>query len=220
MIIPNVSNLPASERYHELQVRYQNEQNDVKQLEVKLSENALFVGDSICKGYSVFGIVSANNVFADGTIGARNVLEQEVFWYGKRYHFTDALEKAAPKRVYFSMGMNDVNMTSSAEYAENYKTVIDLTLNSTDADIVVFAVTPVNSNFTSNARIDEFNAALSEMISSTYTERVTFVNYAYMFKSSDNRLTAGLDNGDGIHLIPETYHMAMMEVGVQLGLYE
>ncbi len=207
-----------SARYNELLAKYRADPEKVKTLEGKLSENALFVGDSVCKGFSVFGIVDAGRVFADGTIGARNLLDSEILWYGKRCRFTDALEKTAPKRVYLSMGMNDVNMTTAEEYAENYRKIIDLTLNTTKAEVVVFAITPVNSNFTANSRIDKFNSSLYEMISKNYKERVRFVDFAYMLKNSAGKLSAGLDSGDGIHLIPDVYHAAMIEVGGKLGL--
>lgn len=207
-----------SARYNELRAEYRADPEKVKTLEKKLSENALFAGDSVCKGFGTFGIVNAGCVFADGTVGARNLLDREILWYGKRCRFADALEKAAPKRVYLSMGMNDVNMTTAEEYAENYRKIIDFTLSATKADVVVFAITPVNSDFTANSRIDKFNSSLYEMISKNYRTRVRFVDFAYMLKNSEGRLSAGLDSGDGIHLTPEVYHAAMIEVGEKLGL--
>lgn len=43
------------------------------------------------------------------------------------------LQKANPKNVFFWMGMNDVNLTTAEEFCENYRAIIDIALENSDA---------------------------------------------------------------------------------------
>lgn len=186
--------------------------------EKKLIENSLFVGDSICRGYSAYDIVSAKNVYAAGNVGARNFFEIEIPYYGQRQNYVTVLKSQKPRRVFLSMGINDVNMTGKEEFCENYRKIIDATLENSDAAVYVCAITPIDSDFSSNARIDSFNLALKSFISANYPSRVRFIDCGYVLKNSDNRLAAGLDSGDGIHLMPEAYHVLLLKICETLGI--
>ncbi len=184
----------------------------------QLAADSLFVGDSICMGFAAYGLVDWKNVYAAGSVGARNFFDSDIKYYGEIKPYNEVLAEKDPKRVFTWMGMNDVNVTSAAVYAENYKKIIDYTLANSEAEVIVFAMTPVNSDFTPNERIIENNAALKAMIKDSYIERVKFVDFAYVFTDSFGKLCEDYDSGDGVHLVPDVYYLAMIEICDQLGL--
>lgn len=183
-----------------------------------LAADSLFVGDSICSGFGTYGLVDWKNVYAAGSVGARNFFDIDIKYYGEVKPYNEALAEKNPTRVFTWMGMNDVNVTDAATYAKNYKGIIDYTLENSEAEVIVFAMTPVNSDFTSNEKIASFNAALKSMIEENYTERVRFLDFAYVVTDSLGYLNTGYDAGDGVHLVPDVYYLAMIEICDQLGL--
>ncbi len=182
------------------------------------ADKTLFVGDSICRGFSAYNIVKARNVYAAGSTGARNFFDKDFYYSGKETSYKDVLAEVAPERVILWMGMNDINMTSAAEYCENYRKIIDITLENSSASVYVCAITPINSTFAENSRIDAFNLAMKRYIEENFGQRVSFIDFAYLMKNENNQLSQGLDSGDGIHLAPECYYIAMLEICKQLNI--
>lgn len=115
------------------------------------------------------------------------------------------------------MGMNDVNMTSAEQYCENYKKIIDLTLENSDADVYVCAITPISDlKFTRLDYINEFNDAIKHYIMRNYEERVHFVSFADPLKTPDGLLNDEYNGGDGIHLGKKAYFIALHELNKQI----
>lgn len=183
-----------------------------------LADSSLFVGDSICSGFSSYGLTPWKNSYAAGSVGTRNFFESEIKYFGEVKSYKDVLAEKQPQRIFLWMGMNDVNVITSVEYAKNYKEIIDYSLENSDAEVCVLAMTPVNSDFTPNKRIESFNEAVKNMISTDYTERVRFIDFAYVVTDSNGELCANYDAGDGVHLAPDVYYLAMIEICDQLGI--
>ncbi|MDE6726496.1 MAG: SGNH/GDSL hydrolase family protein [Oscillospiraceae bacterium] len=178
---------------------------------------SLFVGDSICLGFSAYGVIESKNVYATGSVAARNLFEYEMYYRNEVAEYIPVLEKVKPENVFLWMGMNDVNMTSSAEYCTNYKKIIDTTLDNTSADVYVCAITPIcNLNFTRLDNIINFNNAISEFIDTNYTERVYFVDFTEPLKTDSGTLDSQYDGGDGIHLTSKAYYIALHEINKQM----
>lgn len=211
-----------NQRFLELEKRFSYDSNGricLSEAEAEFADKSLFVGDSICRGFTAYNVVKAKNVFAAGSVGARNFFDMEFQYYGQPAAYSDVLEQTEPERVFLSMGMNDVNMTSAKEYCENYRKLIDFTLGHSGANVYVCAITPISKlEFAENSRIDSFNLAMKNYIAENYGQRVSFIDFAYLMKNSDNILSKGLDSGDGIHLAPECYYIAMLEICDQLGI--
>lgn len=208
-------------RFLELEKRFSYDANGkicLSEAEAAFADKALFVGDSICRGFTAYNVVKAKNVYAAGSVGARNFFEMEFQYYGNKTGFDEVLEKTSPESVILSMGMNDVNMTSAQQYCENYRKIIDYALEHSSANVYVCAITPINSNFTEHSRIDAFNLAMKNYIGENCGQRVKFIDFGYLFKNDENMLSKGLDSGDGIHLAPECYYIAMLEICDQLGI--
>lgn len=186
----------------------------------KFADKSLFVGDSICRGFSAYNVTKSQSVFAAGTVAARNFFDKDFFYNGQAISYKDLLGKIQPEYIFLWMGMNDVNMTSAAEYCKNYEKIVSLTLANSAAKVIICAVSPINSNFTDNTVIDEFNLAIKQYIPENFSDRVSFLDFAYLFKDSSNSLSKGLDSGDGIHLAPECYYAAIAEICRQLNITE
>lgn len=86
---------------------------------VQLSDCA-FVGDSICSGLFVYDVLPKDMVVATGNVGIRSLREYTFDIGGGTYTALEALKVIDPKYVIFSMGMNDINMTSEETYCQNY----------------------------------------------------------------------------------------------------
>lgn len=181
--------------------------------EEKITEESLFVGDSICSGFWACGMISGKNVYATGAVGARNLLEYEMYYRNQPAKFVPVLKKTQPKNVFLWMGMNDVNLTTAEEFCENYKTIIDLALENTDADVYVCAISPIrNLEFTKLEYIDEFNDAISAFIEAEYKERVYYIDFTAPLKTEAGILDEQYDGGDGIHLSTRAYYIAIHEI--------
>ncbi len=81
---------------------------------VQLSDCA-FVGDSICSGLFVYDVLPKDMVVATGNVGIRSLREYTFDIHGGTYTALEALKVINPKYVIFSMGMNDINMTSEGD---------------------------------------------------------------------------------------------------------
>ncbi len=208
-------------RFLELEQKFSYDSNGkicLSESEAAFADKALFVGDSICRGFTAYNVVKAKNVYAAGSVGARNFFEMEFHYYGQPTGYAEVLEQVKPETVILSMGMNDVNITSAQQYCENYRKIIDFTLEHSSANVYVCAITPINSQFAEYSRIDAFNLAMKNYISENFGKRVGFIDFGYLLKNPDNMLSSGLDSGDGIHLAPECYYIAMLEICEQLGI--
>ena len=172
-----------------------------------------FVGDSICSGLGHYGIIPMTNVIAQGNIAARNIFDFTFTVDGSELSLVSALVNLNPEYVVFSMGINDVNITSEEEFAENYREILSTTEGFLpSAKLIVLSVTPIamDSTFTSNENIDSFNEALSEMIEEN--DKWTFVDVSAELKNSENALKTDYSSGDGIHLSPDAYYAVLYQL--------
>ncbi len=179
--------------------------------EMEFVNRSIFVGDSICKGYGTYNVISFDHVYANGSMGTRNFDEYTFTHRGEEVSFDELLERTAPELIFLSMGMNDINMIHPSQYRENYAGIVDRALSESSAVIYLCAMTPVDSNFTSNERVDYFNNELKQLAES-YPERVYYVNYGVHMLNDDGVLNNQLDGGDGVHLSPYAYRIALWEI--------
>lgn len=180
----------------------------------EFTKHSVFVGDSICKGFSEFKVVGSKRVYARGNLGARSFFDYN-FYYGEEQEeisYSEVLSRTAPEFVFLSMGMNDINMTNEEQFCENYSKIIDLTLAESGAAVYLCAITPVDSEFTTNYRVDCFNLKLKLYIEENYPERVYFVDFGKHLRDEEGKLREIFTSGDGIHLSPYAYYIALWEM--------
>lgn len=173
----------------------------------------VFVGDSICSGLKLYEILPSKNVVAQGNVAARNIFDFS-FKVGKEeLSVLSALVNLKPKYVVFSMGMNDVNITSEKTFCDNYGELLSLTEGFLpEAKLIVCSVTPIttDSKFSTNENIDSFNSALKEYLDET--EKWTYVDITRELKNSANALKTDYNGGDGVHLAPAAYYAMLYQI--------
>lgn len=178
--------------------------------------DTVFVGDSICSGLRVYGILPDDNVVAKGCVAARNIFEYTFDVRGSEIGVAYALSVLKPRYVVFSMGMNDINMTTPEVYCENYDNLMQ-TIRSVLPNTVFYvaSITPIaaDSEFSSNERIDLFNATMKAHLEGTGSG---FVDVASGLKTWGNALNPVYSGGDGIHLAPDAYYVYLNQLCDQL----
>lgn len=178
-----------------------------------LLSRCVFVGDSICSGLKVYDILPAKNVVAQGNIAARNIFDFTFIVDGGEQSLLSALVALKPEYIVFSMGMNDVNITSQDEFVQNYTDLLTMTESFLpDAKLIVLSITPIdrNSSFTANENIDSFNEKLSQALAES--EKWLYVDVTPELKNSANALKTNYSSGDGIHLAPDAYYAVLSEL--------
>ena len=185
----------------------------------KFLDGCVFVGDSICSGLRVYKILPANHVLAKGSVGVRNIYTFK-FTVGK--YETDvltAIKSQNPKRVIFSMGMNDINMTTAKQYCSNYQNLLtDVQKALPSAQLYVASITPIaaDSTFSTNTKIDTYNATLQSFLSKY--PGWTYVDVTKEMKNQWNGLKSEFSGGDGIHLSPAAYQAYLWQICQQLNV--
>ena len=171
--------------------------------------DTVFVGDSICSGLRVYKILPDDNVVAKGCVGARNIFDYTFPVRGKEFGVTYSLSLLKPKYVVFSMGMNDINMTTAEKYCENYDNLMK-TIHTVlpDSRFFVASITPIAADckFSTNAKIETFNSTMKEHLANS---DYTYVNIAEGLKIWDGSLRTSYSGGDGIHLAPDAYYVLL-----------
>ena len=180
--------------------------------------DCVFVGDSICSGLSVYKILPKNNVCAKGCVAARSIFDYKFSVGGSNVGLITAMKTLKPKYVIFSMGMNDVNMTSAEKYCENYKGILTKVQDALpDAKLYVASITPITttSTFCTNSRIDNFNSTIKTYLANNYPDW-GYVDISSLLKNQYNALISSYTSGDGIHLAPKAYTAILYQVCAQL----
>lgn len=167
------------------------------------------VGDSIASGFGVYEVLDNSYDFATGNLGARSITEYNFSYGGVGGTYIDALTAAQPAYIYLSMGMNDVNIITSDEYAEIYKGIINKVREiCPDSNIIVAGITPVSaeSTFTANSSIQIFNEKLKTVAESFASPNIIYFDAgSYVMDEATGALRYDCDGGDGIHLSYAAY---------------
>lgn len=196
------------------------EEEDIALINEKYIESMAVVGDSISKGYSVYGRLPQEVVLAKGSVAVRNILNNKFEYGSYELDLLEILKRRKPTYVFTSVGMNDILVSSEEDFVSNYIDFIDKIKEATpDSKIIVMAITPVayGNDYTSNETIDSYNEALRKMVIESGHEYLYFLNAAKYLKSDNNCLIDELSGGDGIHLSSSAYDtllsymFAMME---------
>ena len=170
--------------------------------------DCVFFGDSVCKGLSSYDFIPAVRCFAKAGVAARNITDFTFELNGEEISFEEALAQTGAKHVVFSMGMNDLNMTDEAQYAENYLALLDKAAEiRPDVDFYVMAISPVtvDSQFAYNSRINKFNQTLGDAVADR--ENCRFVDAGTELKNDNGALHEAFCADDqGVHLTAAAYY--------------
>ena len=145
------------------------------------------------------------------------ILSSPVFYDGEKIAFIEAVERAQPRVLVLSFGLNGINRWSRdpEAFLRNYRALIDgILARSPNTQIILQSVYPVGENecfslpvHTLNAQIAALNGHI-ESLSKEY-ENVDYINTAELLADASGALSPEYDIGDGIHLTNEAYRIIL-----------
>ncbi len=184
--------------------------------EENLKNEMVFIGDSICYGFSAYDIIPEKQVFAKGSVAARSIHDYDFeIPTGGSGDIIDAIAATTQTYLIFSMGMNDVNVVTEEQWTSDYQDLLEKAAQvRPDAKILVLSISPVRntSDFCTNSKIDTYNNALKTMVESAGKDNWMFVDTSVELKNQYNELKFSYNGGDGIHFAVSAYTSVLWSV--------
>ncbi len=173
-------------------------------------DDAVFIGDSITTGISLYDVMSNTTVYASTGVGLSNVLTKEFASVGGTdMTVPDALRAAPPKKIYLLLGANSL-AGDLDEVAKSYASVLD-TIRSCapDALLYVQSVFPINEELyavkyngsITNEIIREFNQKLLKICE----EKKIYYLDLYSFFADESGQMPSEYTPDGLHFNSAQY---------------
>ncbi len=166
----------------------------------------VFAGDSIAtglyaseyNGISMMDISGSNRVVAYKGLNTMTYQTTPVFDGEPGLDHVIGLQ---PYRVYFMLGINEIEWRSVSAIMKNYREIIETIQEEVPAtDLVVLAVSPVSRSVASSRtgfkNISRLNAQLKAMAKQY---GIRYYDYTASFKDSSGYLKSQYNSGDGIH---------------------
>lgn len=182
-------------------------------------KDAVFIGDSILKGFKLWASPYPNNVIADQNVGLDQI-------YGdKDVYYTTATQKTTlwkaveqklpnPAKIYVLLGTNGIPGYDNEKHIVYYNDLITkLKAKYPDAIIYIQSVTPITKevstkrspNFTTK-KINAFNELILKMAKE---QGVYYLQIENVLKDENGYLKSEYDAGDGTHM-PKEGHKAVL----------
>jgi len=182
-------------------------------IEIALSEpveeeyfnDALFVGDSITSGFTIYDMFEGFNAIYK--VGVNPMSATKISFTttssGKELSMSEAVKYYNPRKLYIMLGTNGINWASSDELLSGYRELIKL-LKSENPDcmIIVQSIPPVakwvaqqKPSF-SKENFDIYNAGLREMC---IEMGIYFLDINAAFTTEDGYLSSDYSAPDGVH---------------------
>ncbi len=145
------------------------------------------------------------------------ILSSPVFYNGEKLSFAEAVERAQPRVLVLSFGLNGIMRWSrdSESSLRNYRALINGILSrSPSTKILLQSVYPVGENTSFALSVKDLNEQIKNLnthisaLAKEY-ENVDYVNTAALLADPSGALNAIYDNGDGIHLTNEAYSIIL-----------
>jgi lysophospholipase L1-like esterase len=145
------------------------------------------------------------------------ILSSPVFYEGEKLSFVDAIERAQPRVLVLSFGLNGITRWSRAPdaFLRNYRALIEgIIEHSHHTKIVLQSVYPVGKNNCFSLPKEELNRQIESLntqisaLSKEY-ENVAYVNTSALLADASGALLSNYDIGDGIHLTDEAYRIIL-----------
>lgn len=173
-------------------------------------EDALFIGDSILKGFKSYVSPYPSNVIADQGAGLNHIyLEKDIYYVTPAEATTlwKGVEQVLPnaEKIYVLIGANGVpglSNTKSMSYYEDL--IIKLKERFPGKTIYACGLTPITSELSekrapdfTTEKLNDFN---NQLYSMCQTYGIYFLQTDEWLKDSDGYLLPNYDGGDGLHL--------------------
>lgn len=176
---------------------------------------ALFVGDSLTTGISLYHVMDNAQVIASTGLNPNTILSKPIIRdaQGTLHTVLEAMSGSKPDKIYVELGVNGLAWISLEDFTARYEELIDaIRSQHPDALLYVQSILPVTrekslgeNGIYSNEKIDAYNTALMNLCEE---KGVAYLNLAEAFKESDGALAPGA-SPDGIHFGADYYERWM-----------
>ena len=148
------------------------------------------------------------------------ILSSPVIYEGEKISFAEAVERAQPRVLVLSFGLNGITRWSRdpEAFLRNYRVLIDGILSrSPNTKILLQSVYPVGENESFSLSVNELNKQIENLnahilsLAEEY-ENVDYINTATLLSNSSGALSPNYDVGDGIHLTNEAYRIILLHL--------
>ncbi|SDN40035.1 GDSL-type esterase/lipase family protein [Acetanaerobacterium elongatum] len=175
--------------------------------------DAVFFGDSVTDGISLYSVMSNAKVIAYTGINPATALTREVIKSGgdKKISMIDALKNANPSKIYIMMGINAIGMEKEA-FISSYEKMLDAIIaQHPNAIIYIQPITPVTSAYEqskentygiTNVKINSYNA---DLLALAGKKKVYYVDVSEALKDENGALPSEASPKDGIHFGKKYY---------------
>lgn len=108
-------------------------------------DDAAFIGDSRIDGFRLYSGITNGEFIVHTGLSIFQVDSREITYKGQKMKVLDALGKGSYKKVYVSMGINELGMYNDQGYHDRFaKLVDDIRAQQPDATIYIQLLIPVN----------------------------------------------------------------------------
>lgn len=175
-------------------------------------DSCAFVGDSIMEGFSAYGFLPENQVFASVGLNPYQLNTNAIQTYYGSVTALSAVLYAKPENLYIMMGMNGVAWDINNDMTSEIGTFIDnVKASLPSVNIYLMSVTPVSAEREAkasaadgkilNSQIDDFNSSL---LSLANEKNIHYLDVNSYLKGSNGCLPSDVTS-DGIHISKAVY---------------
>lgn len=175
-------------------------------------KDSLFIGDSRTEGLLLYSKLPNWATFYSKVGLNVKTAQSDAFINldGETLTIFQALEKKKYKRIYLSLGVNELNWPSEDVFYEEYKNVVDgIAKRQPDATIYIQSIIHVSQEHSdsepleNNARVNAYNKVIK-----TYAngKNIKYINLNPCFDDENHALVAE-STTDGIHMKPQYYEL-------------
>lgn len=174
--------------------------------------DAAFIGDSRIEGLSLYGGLAEGDYITSTGMSVFQVDTREITYKGQKMKVLEALGQKGYKKVYISLGVNELGMHNDQGYYDHYlKLVQDVKAQQPDAIVYIQLLIPVNdqkcreskiANYITNEQIEVYNELLYQIAEE---EQVFLVDPAEVIVDPTTGEPPYDATGDGVHFYRSSY---------------
>lgn len=183
-------------------------------------DKIIFLGDSTTYGLKHYGVLSegedTHQVWTpdSGTLTLSYQSVATIVYPEDESEITikDAAERAQPEMMVITLGVNGVSFMGEADFKREYTDLVQAIQSvSPDTKIILQSIFPVSEDYEyvssiNNVKILDANRWILAVAEAT---EVKYLNTISVLLGEDGWLPSDYNNGDGIHLNPESFGMVL-----------
>ncbi len=186
-------------------------------------ENCVFIGDSITLGFSSYGVIPEQNVYASIGMNIDKINTEAIpimlrdendpsVYSIREMTILEALEVSRPETIYIMLGSNGIVWLSNEHMISRYDAFVEsIRAILPESDIYILSIPPVTAGREDpnnangqilNENIDSYN---SELLKFANEKGLYFVDINTALKGNDGKLPTESAGRDGMHFNKDTY---------------